>query len=193
MLEALFGSTSPMWTAVPAAGFGLQQPVPVAGRPIATPFGSSPLSGMTGGLGNGPQTLPGPAFPLGTSTAAGINPFLTAQDVMPSVTASTLLAAVAVRRGQPQGPTNDSEVEEFLYDAFELLPGASDVEVRCEGGRVSLTGSVQHKRVKRDIGEIAWTLPALHDVQNNVTIASRRKSRGTRGETEATTPSPSRK
>ena len=40
------------------------------------------------------------------------------------VPAPSLLAAVAMRRGQPQGPTNDHEVEDFIYDAFELLPGA---------------------------------------------------------------------
>jgi hypothetical protein len=63
---------------------------------------------------------------------------------------------------------------------LELLPGAADVDVRCEGGRVTLTGSVQHKRVKRDVGEIAWAIPGLHDVQNNVTIASRRRTRSAR-------------
>jgi osmotically-inducible protein OsmY len=93
------------------------------------------------------------------------------------VTAPVLLAAVAMRRGQPQGPTNDQEVEDFIYDACELIPGTADVEVRCEGGRVTLTGSVQHKRLKRDVGEIAWAIPAAHDVQNNVTIASRRRTR----------------
>ncbi len=55
--------------------------------------------------------------------------------------------------------------------------GTSEVEVRCEGGRATLTGSVQHKRLKRDVGEIAWAIPALNDVQNNVTITSRRRSR----------------
>lgn len=82
-----------------------------------------------------------------------------------------------MRRGQPQGPSNDHEVEDFIYDALELLPGAADVEVRCEGGRATLTGSVQHKRTKRDIGEVAWAIPALNDVQNNVTITSRRRGR----------------
>jgi BON domain-containing protein len=96
------------------------------------------------------------------------------------ITAPALLSAVAMRRGQPQGPTNDHEVEDLLYDALELIPGAADVEVRCETGRVTLTGSVQHKRLKRDIGEIAWAIPALSDVQNNVTIASRRRGRGGR-------------
>jgi osmotically-inducible protein OsmY len=76
------------------------------------------------------------------------------------------------------------EVEDFLYDALELLPGAADVDVRCEGGRATLTGSVQHKRLKRDIGEIAWAIPGLNDVQNNVTIASRRRNRAGREEDE---------
>ena len=90
-----------------------------------------------------------------------------------------------MRRGQPQGPTNDQEVEDFIYDALELLPGAADVDVRCEAGRATLTGSVQHKRVKRDVGEIAWAIPGLNDVQNNVTIASRRRNRAGREKDEA--------
>jgi osmotically-inducible protein OsmY len=94
-----------------------------------------------------------------------------------------------MRRGQPAGPTNDAEIEEFLYDALELIPGTSDVEVRCEGGRVSLTGSVPHKRQKRDIGEIAWAIPAVADVQNNATIAARRRARhsGREGESSGAT------
>jgi len=98
-----------------------------------------------------------------------------------AIPASALLATVAMRRGQPQGPTNDAEVEEFLYDALDLLAGASDVEVRLESGRATLTGTVPHKRLKRDVGEIAWAIPGLNDVQNNVTIAARRRSRGVGG------------
>jgi hypothetical protein len=60
---------------------------------------------------------------------------------------------------------------------LELLPGSSDVEVRCEGGRVNLTGNVPHKRIKRDVGELAWAIPAINDVQNTVTITGRRRSR----------------
>src|SRR5262249_29219177 len=101
------------------------------------------------------------------------------------VTASSLLAAVALRRGQPQGPTNDHEVEDFIYDALDLLPGAADVEVRCENGRATLTGVVQHKRTKRDVGEIAWAIPGLQDVQNNVSITSRRRARAAGREAEA--------
>jgi osmotically-inducible protein OsmY len=82
-----------------------------------------------------------------------------------------------MRRGQPLGPTNDQEIEDFICDALDLLPGAAEVEVRCEGGRATLTGTVSHKRLKRDVGEIAWAIPTLHDVQNNVTIVARRRSR----------------
>ena len=96
------------------------------------------------------------------------------------VTAPALLTAVAMRRGQPLGPTNDQEVEDFIYDAFDLLPGTNDVEVRVEGGRAILSGSVPHKRLKRDLGELAWAIPALNDVHNNVAITARRRSRVSR-------------
>jgi hypothetical protein len=107
-----------------------------------------------------------------------------------AITAQTLVAAIAMRRGQPLGPTNDQEVEDFIADALDLLPGTNDVEVRCEGGKAILTGSVPHKRIKRDAGEIAWAIPSVNDVQNNVTIAARRRARGQGRESEGpTTPS----
>ena len=99
--------------------------------------------------------------------------------------ASMLVAAVALRRGQASGPATDQEVEEVIYDALEFVPGASEVDVRCESGRVTLSGAVPHKRVKRDIGEIAWAIPALSDLANNVTIASRRRARAFAREAEA--------
>ena len=83
------------------------------------------------------------------------------------------------------GPTTDQEIEDFIYDTLEWLPLASDVEVRCENGRATLTGVVQHKRSKRDVGEIAWAIPGLQDVQNNVSITSRRRARAASREAEA--------
>ena len=109
------------------------------------------------------------------------------------ITAPALVAAVAVRRGQPQGPANDQETEDFIFDALELMPGASDIEVRCEGGRVTLTGSVPHKRLKRDVGEIVWALGSVSDVANTLTIATRRRSRSPIREAEAPANVPSRK
>jgi len=104
-----------------------------------------------------------------------------------------LLAAVAVRRGQPLGPTNDPEIEDFLYDALELFPGTGDVEVRVEGGRVTLSGVVPHKRLKRDLGEVAWGLPSVNDVQNNLTLATRRRSRTSARDGDVPQPSAGRK
>ena len=163
------GSLTP--SAYGSAGAVAQPNLAGSGLAMPYPFVANPLAPM-------PMPMPMPMMMM--PDAAGL------------VTAPSLLAAVAMRRGQPQGPTNDSEIEEFIYDALELLTGAGDVDVRCENGRVTLTGSVQHKRTKRDVGEIAWAIPVLHDVQNNVSIVSRRRTRTSR-EAEAQASASSRK
>lgn len=187
-MEALFGTGS-VWPA-PSVGFGFQAPFGVSSRPLAVPFGPASVSTATA-LPAGPALSPQAAFPFATNPLLYTGPL--GVEPAAGVTAPALLAEVALRRGQPQGPANDQDVEDFIYDAFELLPGTSDVEVRCEGGRVTLTGTVQHKRVKRDVGEIAWAIPVLHDVQNNVTIASRRRARSAGRETETPQSSAGRK
>ena len=181
-MEMMFGSGSPMWTAMPSLSLGYQ-PLGIANRAIAPPVFSSPV--LNGGIGGGltgaqglsaQQNLAGsgfvPAYPYAPNPSA-----LIGGDGQGFVTATSLLTAVAMRRGQPQGPSNDHEIEEFIYDTLELFPGATDVEVRCENGRATLTGTVQHKHTKRDVGEIAWAIPGVQDVQNNVSITSRRRAR----------------
>ena len=183
-MEPLYGSVSPMWAA-PSAGFAVQAPGSVGNGPIAAPiFGASPVTAFAGSASPNVQNVPPVVAP---PNSYGYPPNLVtfAPQLAAGLTPSSLLMAIALRRGQPQGPANDQEAEEFIYDALELLPGAADVEVRCDGGRVTLTGSVPHKRVKHDVGEIAWAIPALNDVQNNVTIASRRRARGPNRETES--------
>jgi len=148
-----------LWPAIPIQTYGYFQ---------------TPIPGASGPIGAAP-----PAIVTGSSTPSpGPGSMIAGSEIPNGVTAQALLAAVAIRRGQPMGPTSDTEVEDFLSDALDLAPGASDVEVRCENGRVLLTGTVSHKRLKRDVGEIAWTIPSVSDVQNNVTIATRRRSRG---------------
>jgi hypothetical protein len=105
--------------------------------------------------------------------------------IAPEIPVPTLVTAIALRRGRPQGPTNDHEIEDFIYEAFEFVSGSSEVDVRCEGGRVTLSGPVFHKRVKHDLGEIAWALPVVSDVQNNVTLTTRRRSRQPGRESES--------
>jgi hypothetical protein len=168
MIPAVFGSVTPNWTGMSP---GLTWPGLGASSMSSVESGPTPGTVLGGfGLGAGPLI----AGPLSTPFA-----------VPGSVTAQALLAAIAMRRGQPQGPTSDQDVEEFIYDALELLTGAGDVEVRSEGGRVSLTGSVAHKRIKRDAGELAWAIPGITDVNNTVTITARRRSRAFTRETEA--------
>ena len=176
MIETLFGSTSPMWTTMPApfpATGWLQPPVPLA-------------NGGYGAAGlNAPQLpLVLPTTGLATSPVPAQAGTMSDPYALP-----TLLAVVAQRRGQPMGPTTDQEVEDFIYDALEWLNGASDVEVKCDGARVVVTGSVPHKRLKRDVGEVAWAIPVVNDVQNNLTITTRRRARGMReGEAPAAPP-----
>ena len=205
MTDPLFGSVSPpLWPAIPAPVYGYA-PSPLASSQrfgTIAPGGSAQGPASIGSYSAGP-TLNGPAvdphafgglfgspnFATGLSAvvssplASGVPAFMAETAI--GVTAPALLTAVAMRRGQPLGPTNDQEVEDFIYDAFDLLPGTNDVEVRVEGGRAVLSGSVPHKRLKRDLGELAWAIPALNDVQNNVTITARRRSRASR---EAETP-----
>jgi hypothetical protein len=119
-----------------------------------------------------PASVPPVVMPQNAAPPGGI-----ASTASLAGSAPMLVAAVALRRGQPQGPTTDQEVEEVIYDTLELFSGASEVEVRCEAGRVTLSGTVSHKRLKRDIGEIAWSIPTLSDVVNNITIAPRRRTR----------------
>ena len=104
---------------------------------ISTPIFGTP--GLTTGAPAVPTAVQPPwsgsgTFPLG-STAF---PFVS-REFAGGLSAPELLAAIAMHQGQPQGPTNDQEVEDFIYDVLEVLPGATDVEVRCEGGtRVAL-------------------------------------------------------
>jgi hypothetical protein len=177
MTDPLFGSVStPLWP--------------------SHPFGTTPPSSSAPGWGSDPNAFGGAFGGANLATGmsavvsrplAGGGPFIPVGGAI-GVTAPALLTAVALRRGQPLGPTNDQEVEEVIYDAFELLPGTNDVDVRVEGGRAVLSGSVPHKRLKRDLGELAWAIPALNDVQNNVTITARRRARPNReAETAPTT------
>src|SRR5262245_42998003 len=169
MIETLFGSAPPLWTAIPSTAFSFQPATTMGARPINGPMvGMAPLGGpMTAAQGMLPEPLTGP-------------------------TPAQLLGAVALRRGQQQPPATDQEIEELMFDAFDVLGGAADVEVRSDSGRVTLTGSVPHRRIKRDVGELAWAIPAVVDVQNNVTIASRRRTRMGAREAESS-PVPARK
>jgi BON domain len=173
MSEAFFGLGQPMWTGLPAPGFSWFQPAsPAINRAGAMPFAMNPIPSVPLVQNMIPFAVP--------ASYQGLN----GPDVMPSPNALALLSATALRRGQPMGPTNDQEIEEFIYETLDLLPGANDVELRSEGGRITFTGSVHHKRLKRDIGEIGWAIPGVNDVQNNLVITTRRRARSAGREPE---------
>lgn len=202
MLQAPFGSSGPGWMAMSSPGLAwLPTPIAPGGQPFTTsPIhpGFAPMAGAESGAAVGTVPLAGYAggsTPVAHSTLGWPSlgpglpmthmPLSTPFVVPDGITASAVLAMIGLRRGQPQGPASDQDVEEFIYDAVELLPGAGEVEVRCEGGRVTLTGSVPHKRLKRDVGEIAWAIPGINDVQNTVGISAKRRARAFSRESEA--------
>lgn len=177
MIQAPFGSVAPAWTGMPMPAF--------AWPPLSQPFGSPPQtlqpqpqppSPVTGWLGSGG----GPAL--------AFTPLVTSLNVPDGMTAQALMVMMAMRRGLAQGPTTDHDVEELIYDALELFPGAAEVEVRCEGGRITLSGNVPHKRLKHDIGELAWAIPGINDVTNSLSITGRRRQRAFAGGREAESP-----
>jgi hypothetical protein len=180
MVEPFFGSIAPIWPTVPVPAFGYfqQTPMPPGNRGLTFGVPANTLQHEAYGFNSG--LVPGLSGSVAGSPVLG-------NDITNGIMPAALLAAVALRRGQPLGPSNDQEVEDVIYDALDLLPGASEVEVRCEGGRVTLTGAVQQKRVKRDIGELAWAIPPVNDVQNNITITARRRSRAQSREGETPT------
>jgi len=164
-----------------AAGGRVTQGVGLQGTGATPPFGMPTANAMAGDpYGN---MIAGGNVSGGVGGGIGF-PAFAGSEIGVGITAPTLLTAVAMRRGQPLGPTNDQEIEDFIYDALDLLPGANDVEVRCEGGKTTVTGTVPHKRLKRDVGEIAWAIPNVIDVQNNITIAQRRRPRSQGRENE---------
>jgi hypothetical protein len=183
-----FGSPSlPPGTPMTGAPFGGQSPStgPLTGFPPVNyavpslPYG--PGAGVTfgpqaGGFSGYPMQVPWTGFGQVVPGFTGF-PAFSGQDISGGLTPSALVSAIAMKRGQPMGPTSDREIEELIYDALEWLSGANEVEARCESGRITLTGSVSNKRIKRDAGEIAWAIPSVTDVQNNLTIAGRRRGR----------------
>ena len=186
MNEPLFGSVSSPWPAAPFPPGWLPPSMSVAGRLAgAAPPGFASLgttSSPVPGIASGSVTPAIGAMPVGATI-----PSFAGSEVAVGVPVWALLATVAVRRGQPLGPTNDQEIEDFIYDALELLPGSGEVDVRCESGRVTFTGTVSYKRLKRDVGEIAWAIPGVNDVHNTIAMTARRRSRGVaQGEPQAT-------
>jgi len=75
---------------------------------------------------------------------------------------------------------SDDQIRDMIYDSIDadpVVPFDTDVNVEVTGGVVTLTGTVPSKRIKHAIGDDAWWVPGVWDVNNNIQIAPRRKVR----------------
>lgn len=96
----------------------------------------------------------------------------------------------------PVGPTtlDDDAIAEMIYDALEAdptIPADVDVDVDVSGGIVTLRGSVPSKYIKHKIGDAAWWIPDVVDVNNQITVTRRGERAPVRQRAEqqpATTP-----
>ena len=189
MGEMLFGPGPQLWSPLSAPTFsqitafpGNRTTTPLANPSmVSAPMLLSPPSPDLAQIGAGHVAVA--PLPIPVTGVPTIVP-----DFAMGIPPQALLSTVAIRRGQPMGPTTDQETEDFISDVLDLLPGAVDVEVRCEAGRILFTGPVPNKRMKRDVGEVAWAIPSVNDVQNNITIVARRRSRASGREMEAAAP-----
>ena len=183
MIPAVFGSVTPNWTGISP---GLTWPG----------LGASSLSSVD----SGPSTVPGGSYGL----AGGFGqpaPWLgpgrrTARHSVRDPRRRHRSRAVGGDRDETRpasGPDQRAGRRRVHLRRPRAAVWRRRIEVRCEGGRVSLTGSVPHKRFKRDAGEIAWAIPGISDVNNTITITARRRSRAFSRETETPPSGQSRK
>src|ERR1044071_10393477 len=98
MLEPFFGSGGAMWMGAPPQATMMMPPFTVPAQPL-TPSTVSALPPMAN-----PTAFQASGFP---PTAFGQLTSVPPYSYQATLTAPGLLAAVALRRGQPQGPAND--------------------------------------------------------------------------------------
>lgn len=110
---------------------------------FAPGFGSAPTFG-------GPAVAPGAAFDRGSG----------GESARPD--------------DRPDVLPDDDEIVEMIYDAFEedpFIPWNADIEVRSDGGLVTLTGTVTSRQIKRAAGDDAWWVIGVDDVRNEIHLS----------------------
>lgn len=79
-----------------------------------------------------------------------------------------------------RGPKNYARSDErIVEDINERLThaddiDASEIEVRCEGGKITLEGSVEHRWMKHRAEDIADACAGVKDVDNRISVSSSR-------------------
>ena len=91
-------------------------------------------------------------------------------------------------------PTDDETVE-MIYDAIDadpVIPFDADIDVDCDAGTITLTGTVMSKEIKHAAGDDAWWIPGVDDVHNDLQVVSRRHERVSVSHEEEHEPAPRR-
>ena len=131
------------------------------------PSGGFPMGFMPPMAAYGPGFF-GPGF-FGPRWMAGMRPGM--PGMMPGYTYPTFATT---------GVPSDEQIREMIYDAIDadpVVPYDADINVEVTGGVVTLTGTVPNKRVKHAVGDDAWWVPGVWDVNNNLQITGRRPAR----------------
>src|SRR5262245_28431532 len=109
MMGPFFGVGPQAWPAMPVPGVGYLPSFTGSRPPMITPPSAlEPASSMSGWPVVAPATV-------GSGMAVQTTP-----DFATGIPPQALLAAVAMRRGQPMGPGNDQEIEDFICDTLDL-------------------------------------------------------------------------
>jgi osmotically-inducible protein OsmY len=81
----------------------------------------------------------------------------------------------------PQPMTlDDDAIRDLVYATIDadptILPDV-DVDIDVNAGVVSIKGRVPGKRTKHAIGDAAWWIPSVVDVNNQLEVSARRERR----------------
>ncbi|MGQ9675150.1 MAG: BON domain-containing protein [Chloroflexota bacterium] len=159
------------------AGGGMWCP-PYYGLPSGA-MGPGYMGGPMGpmGMGMGPMGWspygfgPGPGYGFGPMTWGGTYPGFYGGMMGPGFYAPGYMGG---------GTPSDEQIKEMIYDSIDADPAVpfdSDISVDVTGGIVTLTGTVPSKRIKHAVGDDAWWVPGVWDVNNNIQVTGRRERR----------------
>ncbi|MGH2448509.1 MAG: BON domain-containing protein [Chloroflexota bacterium] len=90
--------------------------------------------------------------------------------------------------GNEKGPqeAGDEQLTHYLYDQIDAnpaIPDSANVQLHVNNGVVTLTGQVPTKRAKHAAGEVAWQVPAVADVYNQLEVTGRTGKSAGNGQT----------
>lgn len=181
-----YGSMGYGQTGFGGIGFGSQpfEMGPSALCPTCGFQGGYPMTGMPQFMGGmtPPYGFPGYSFPQGLPWYGPTYPWST--QGYPGFPQTYPGAMQGFYPGyQAMTFPDDEQIREMIYDALDadpLVPFDSDINVEVTGGLVTLAGTVPNKRIKHAVGDDAWWIPGVWDVNNQLEITGRARARAER-------------